>query len=484
MVVQIRPSLTRARRVTAAFAPALLILPLVLAEPAGSAGVSANAAPGVAGLGPESPPARPVARQLTASALSQAQDLRRALGFRSDTAYVKQTFEAPAATNVVSGKGTYGLNLTPAELQAARLRAEVDVRADDVRKKAEAIAPGRFAGVYVTGGSSNGGGTVWVQLTGNADQHLPDLQSALPAHLQGNVQVVSAAYTLEQLTQETRRIMPVISELLRERVALSAGIDEKGNRIEIGLADMSATNQATVRARLGSNMVGFVQGVATRPHHTGHNTRDTPFNPVQGSLHVHTGDSNGCTSAFATAGFYGAFFLTAGHCFANDTQLQQGGRVLGPVSNRTFGGDANVDAETIGHVNLPITRRIFWNYNLTYSDIHGVMAMDSDTVGNIVCMSGRWNPGDHNLNNNCGQVTARFEILPYGPQYGVFTCPCFRRATLTMQGGDSGSPYTWDTAYGRLAAGIHSGGVTGLGNQWYTHVPYAMQRWGLTLPTT
>lgn len=440
----------------------------------------------------EGPPeaTRPAPRELSEEALTQAQALRQTLGFRSGREYVKKTFQRPAETGVVTGKGAYGLNLTPAELKAARGRPEVEARAADVRDHAERTAPGEYAGLYITGGGPNRVGMIQVQFKGDAEKHLPGLRRALPKHLRGNVAVRSVAYSMRELVDESERTSQAVTDLTQEGTVLSAAIDEKNNRIELGLADMSPDNQNAVRQRVGSQMVSFVQGAEGVPHgHESDESRDKAYDPIQGGLHIHDGNEWGCTSAFATTG-YGYYFLTAGHCFEDGTSIFQGvgdsKREIGKSRVRVLGGDENIDASVVGHITIPMAGRFFLNYDKPSWPIHGTIKRDSDSVGDIVCMSGRMWPGDNSLQENCGTLDYKEARLNYNHEkWGVapFTGYHFRRASgVRATSGDSGAPYVRNTWFGVRAVGIHSG-TDGSGNMLYSHVPYALERFALTVNT-
>ncbi len=117
-----------------------------------------------------------------------------------------------------------------------------------------------------------------------------------------------------------------------------------------------------------------------------------------------------------------------------------------------------------------------WTSSDYWRRITFAFGLNSDVVGQTVCQNGAGLTGlSGNLNASlrCGVVTSR----TYDPGAGWNNT--FRRASFAGEPGDSGATVVWPTIYGHGAVGIVKGG-NGTAST-YTHLPYVLQAWGLTL---
>jgi hypothetical protein len=217
-----------------------------------------------------------------------------------------------------------------------------------------------------------------------------------------------------------------------------------------------------------------------------------PTAAISGGTRIENLDRNnyGCTAGFSyrnSTGDYG--FFTAGHCAVNQGE-RFGAPGFGQNYYRTFGSivgvapgarlypDENTDSTVIPAPAADTTNVSGWVV------INRAAGFHDDQVGVLLCTYGATTG-----TQRCGSVVVKGEYLPNVAfdLWGTRDLRDTRRVDYGCgagpQLGDSGAPvYSGD------------GGAFGLQSRldilrpcspqygWYTHVRYAMEKWGVTVP--
>lgn len=442
-----------------------------LSEPPGAAGAGRRLA------GPVHAPAAPV--ELSDEALADIVRLRREIGFNADPERVRDLHARPGAYGASrsTGQDLLGLVMTDDEIAAMRTRNQLEHHASAMEARVKDAHPKTFAGLHVAPGDAEASTVIRVLFKDDPGKHRGELAGMLPEALRGNVVVERVDHSLAELLAEERKVDRVVRKLEREGVPYNAtAADVLANRVTVFVPKLSNKLVAALKSEVRLDMLRFVEeGGRAAP--TWLKNDQYAWALVAGGQRIE-GPAGSCTSAFAAHGFFGPFMLTAGHCSNVDDMIVQGGATLGRAAAKNFGG--NQDALAITTYSYRNQRgRIHRDASDFWSPIHGVIGLEGDPIGAVVCTTGYATTGLDGFQNpsgRCGQLTHKYVSISYIPN----STPSFRLANYWSDFGDSGAAIYWDTMVGTLGVGINSG-KTGAGTGVFSHLPYTLDAWGLTL---
>ena len=442
-----------------------------LSEPLG------DASAGWGGAAPALAPAAPV--DLSDEALADIARLRREIGFNADPGYLRNLHADPAAFGASrsTGDDLLGLVMTDDEIAAMRTRNRIEHHASELELRMRGAYPETFAGLHVDRGSVEASTVIRVLFKGNPAKHRGELEAMLPEALRGSLVLEQVDYSLAELLEQERRVDRVVRRLEREGVPYNAtAADVVANRVTVFVPELSTALLDALRADVGLTMLRFVEEEG-RAEPTWLKSDQYAWALVAGGQRIES-SAAWCTSAFAAHGYFGPFMLTAGHCFNIDEMIGQGGITLGRAAARNFGGDQDALAiTTYSYRNQ--AGRIHRNASDFWSPINGAIALEGDPIGAVVCTTGFTTTGLDGFQNpsgRCGQITHKYASISYIPNSSA----SFRLASYWSNPGDSGAAIHWETIYGNYGMGINSG-RTGAGTGIFSHLPYILNAWGLTL---
>lgn len=201
------------------------------------------------------------------------------------------------------------------------------------------------------------------------------------------------------------------------------------------------------------------------------NSRTTTTSPLQGGLTI---DSSPSTSGRCTLGYSAIdansnpYVLTSAHCWYNSpgTGIYQGGNYIGYTSSLSnYGNEVDANAIRVSSNSL-LSNKVYNDSNLTSVEVAG-----NDTLGQLVCMSGR-NRGE---SSSCGTLQSKEHSSFWNDPNGASVWfNSLRLATYVTTGGDSGGTVFSE---GKLM-GLNKG--TKGGYSVYCHVTHITNRLGLT----
>lgn len=411
---------------------------------------------------------------LDESELEHVLELRRAWGLNADEGTVGDLYRHPVEAGALEATDDRygGLRLRADELEAAAEHARNEWLAPSVRSAATAVL-----GSAAHGGTFVEGLSIVVQCVGCkvetvraaiVDQ-VPDAESALA------VRVVT--YPLVELATIQHEVAAVLEA---ELSAVTTRIDEPTNRVIVAvLAADVALAQSAVSSFPTSSV--SIEGLPGEPQDYVDKDDYYLFGVVGGGMSLDTTTQVGkCTSGVPTNNAaYGDMLLTAGHCGSTSSpSWLQGGSSLGVFALDNDSGNFDVGGIAVGGIrpsggNIHSTSTDYW-HPLTFA-----IGMNGDVTGSTVCQNGLATTGmsgNNNPTNRCGTLTS----LTFDP--GAGWNPVFRYATMYGNTNDSGATIYWPTIYGYGAVGVLKGGSNPGGSPvWYSHLPYALSAWGLTL---
>lgn len=258
--------------------------------------------PDTGGSGGDTP-----ARTVTpAERLERAMGVRRQFGFRADAAYVQTLLADPTRDATID---SWSAPMTAAENVELTRRADVTFARDEIDAYTENQAT--YSGSYL----SHSDGKLHVGFTGAVATHLAALEDIFP--YPDRLVVESMAYTRAELATVWNEISDDwdAGELDVYGIA-SLWIDEKRNRVVIGINPFTEAHRSLLRLRYGSRIdveLDRAEEVRRRK-------------PVRGGEAISKADGGTCTAGFTVTGtairdnkrIRQHFKLTAGHCAGPD----------------------------------------------------------------------------------------------------------------------------------------------------------------------
>jgi DNA-binding transcriptional ArsR family regulator len=442
----------------------------------------------------------PSPRIATEEELSHARELREFLGFRADREYVRSLHARPVETDAVEAESSdlAGLVMTRAEAKQMALRNYLQLRSHVVERWARAYAPERYAGYYMAAGAAPSGTLLYVRFVDATRGDLLAARAQLPGVLRSSVEIEDAEESLAELEVRADTVDAVLAPLREQGLTTGLDLDEREGRISVFVAPEHADRADEVRRLITDERVAIEFG-EDAPTWLKNETYTYGLvvggQLIRGPNYDDYGQvqSFNCTSGFAAYGYYGPFMLTAGHCYLLNGMTYQGSLPLGPVKALNGTGiNASFDAALISTYGYRVNwGRVHVNKNDFAHQITGATPLDGDKIGDLVCSTGATSTGVTGLlrpNTRCGAVTERQRRPSYFPQ----AARKYRVANVTSLNGDSGGAVYWDTIFGYLATGLVSGCTAAIdkvcltypdSRMIYSHLPYALATWGLTLNT-
>lgn len=422
-------------------------------------------------------------RILDEAELEYVTGLRRELDFESDPDYVQDLYADPASFGgqVSSGNELLGLILTYEEIARMRTRNRLEHHGGELEAWFRRVHPGVYAGILVVSGGPDGGGLLVARVTGDPEALLREVEAQLPAELRGHLLLEQVPFSMDELVRHEAEVSRFLSELQAHGYEFNASaVDLAANRVTVFVPRGASTGMSeALRRRFGLDRIGVVEEKGRAAPSGWLKNQAYEWALAAGGQQITDYISN-CTSGISAHGYFGPFMLTAGHCFASEKSVYQGGDKLGVVKARSISGKMDVEAiSTFGERNT--AGRFHRNANDFWSPVHWAIGLEKDTLGSIVCTSGTTTTGLDGFKNapyRCGKLIQRY-VRPNYKEFPNFSAN-FRIAQFASNPGDSGALVYWDTIYGTGAVGIVSG-YTGEGFGVYSHLPYALEQWGLTL---
>lgn len=393
-------------------------------------------------------------------------DFRRDFGLNTDATYVQSLLTEPQAQATID---EYGVPLSASELGTMRSRDEVEPAA----RAADAYGTDQAAPDYAGTWIDQQDGTVHVAFKANLVQHEAALLASFP--YPSRLRVVPAVYAQADLDATAARVVNDIPSLRANGLEVtSVGVNDSGNRVEIGAINPSAASTANVLTSYGSSVV-------VQPDNYMRNAADdAPVNrripPTFAGLQIADYDygpntESECTGAFTTLSRRGIpYQLTAGHCghvgdfwcHNNDpfgivtNPLCQTFGGLGYVHSNAYRGATNADAETIGidprysSADLMIAGGSIRHITGAQKDGSGFRQLQGNRVCQTGFVSAHFSSSTSaERSHSCGRLSRR--SIYYVAPDGVVT-DALRVASITSCTGDSGGPvYQGGLALGLVA---------------------------------
>lgn len=337
--------------------------------------------------------------------------------------------------------------LDMSENEAERsLRLTPDV--DTLERAAHRRYPDSFAGLWR---DNSQGGAVVLMFTGSASERAAELSTTFadPKLVQG----VLAQNSLKTLRQIERTISKDLDSLNAEGIHVTVlGLDVPGNRVDVRLSSVTEEAVAALQQRYGADVLTISEQA---PPTTTACTREAcgPIDGerLRGGLYVYGPRGNVCTTAFpAVKGYNGSAnsgidgFLTAGHCFGQDSWVAHNGYYAGFVRWWQFSG--NQDSAWIDKDdNWPNSSRWVWQLpDDTRFSITSRADAGAGNPGDPICHSG-WRRG-----YRCGALTS--DSITITVEGGIRLTD-MKEDNICAGPGDSGGPvYSGRQAHGIMSA--------------------------------
>lgn len=382
--------------------------------------------------GPSSEPALEPAHQLAVELA-----FRRDFGLIATASHVSELMATPEAY-----EGGFGVALAPDELADMQRRMEVQNQLDPLRTEAEGLLG--FAGLWL---DQLRGGTIVVAFSGEGDRHKPLIDARAPA--EAAVEIVEVEYSWAQLSA-------VLDRVEARRLGLKAaglwirelGIDPQANQVEIGLDHYTKAAEALLRTEFGDTIAVRQSGNPTLTACTDRAHCIGP--PVRAGIAT---TPSGCSLGFLVkvAGAPGTGWLTAGHppCGNVGQVVSHNGVAIGTIRASCWDPCLRSDAALGGWLNSTYASDRVYRRPQAGTQVNIVQI---STVGMVVCLNGRRQPGDTGW--RCGKVDS-IKRVDYGNHYFLDQ----RYATFHAYTGDSGGAvHSGLLGDGRVnALGIQSG---------------------------
>lgn len=396
--------------------------------------------------GPDSTSSLSAAQQ-TDSRVAGAVSFRRAVGLRSDSAYVVQM--DAFRTAYPDAMAHYGMPLTDLELSELAARQELELAAPALADLARRIAPSSFAGIYIGKPAT---GQVYVGLTPDAPA---DVMSRLRASFAypDRLTQFNASVSEAELSSDAERITADMSDLQKFGVD-EVGIDFAANAVVVG----APTPTAELAKQLSQRYPNVRIQTVTTPQPVAASYIDDPAPPLHSGVKIHDALGFQCTAGFAAKrdASTNYFQLTDGHCGPpgdvwKHAQPTDPPYTIGPGRQNTYWGGGHeipIDAQQIALQDSDKSNVIFLEYGF-HQAIHDVEGQPDQ--GDIVCLSA-WsshvNLGD---GQQCGLITVKQDAVTFTREEGGGDVQVHNLAKATYHScrGDSGGPvYHNDSAKG------------------------------------
>lgn len=385
----------------------------------------------------------------TADDIADALRFRTGLGLQSDLDYIRSA----AADGAGFPDREWGVPLSRSEAAEVSRRVAVQLAKSDATVYAKNL-PGS-AGVYTD--QMDGGVPVFL-FVGDANSHVAEIESRLPAGTRFRVESVSRSTAdLEEIRAAVDAAKPA---LLKQGIdVILTGIDTPANRLMLGVNGLTPAAEKVLRERFGD-------GIAVRDERPGVADACTFTScwPPKGGFKVTGVSGFGCTSGFVASrenNPNSLALLTAGHCsWVNGgagKNFTHNGVVIGPSTGHSFvnGADADEVFITINANNNPPAKNLYID---TPPDTHAltvVVETANQDVNDVICRTGITS------NKDCGQIVLEnVTNQSCVTKNNVVTCKNIDHTwevNFDSAGGDSGGPYHVGITTG-FGIHIHSDG--------------------------
>lgn len=260
------------------------------------------------------------------------------------------------------------------------------------------------------------------------------------------VQIVASCHRSQQVGEAARALVSMSWSPTAKTSQFGMHLDTATGRIVVTFRDADRTAADALKRRYG-DLVQVDFGNPTR------RTRGNDGEPHWGGsgIHVNTGGTNDCTSAFTVVKAGVRQMLTAGHCAGNSQPIYSGTAYYGTTHNKA--SFPTYDMVLIGPNGETYSRSFYADPIQAY----GYTASDSNpSLNQFVCASGAFTKGI------CGvKVTSTSATLCAGGCTGnLFYAQHSDHSRLVGQGGDSGAPvFTWAGGFSATMNGMEIGGA-------------------------
>ncbi len=388
-------------------------------------------------------------QQVTPAVLTEHQEWRRSFGLDTSPLVVASVAADPAS------RMEYGIPLTLEEVQLLDDRNELFLAVLDPIQSELALER-EYAGIFV---DQSRGAVIVVRAT-SATPAIGEIvqRYSLPGL---TIDLSLADYSVEQLRSAVSAVEGEWSDLLSSGIELvSLGIDERANRVLLGVADLTATHEQTLRSKFGPtiNVVSM-----DPPELAACTSRAACTPPTIGGINTNSPSAT-CTTGFIarTNGSLVPWILTAGHCFLGSTgqTWTHNSSTIGTGAWQRFVNGSNADVAGIAPASgTSISNKVYASSTLDVRSITSTISNASQSVGTTVCRAGRVS------GYTCGQITVADESLNFG---GGKILHHFKRSNISSAVGDSGGSMI--LVYG--AAGILSS--INVGITWHSTVDWIL----------
>lgn len=429
-------------------------------------------------------------------------ELRRALGFRHDIAFLRQM--SMSARDASKDSGGIGFPVLPHESLSLRSVSRLSHAAPSVRAYGEGVARAHFSGMYID--SHSLGGLLHVGFTSQIPSHAREIVRFFP--FPDRLRFFRARFTARELEDSRSRLISAWDKLLAEGVPIvsissderaaktvvgvSGAVSEAGRRLlfEVVPAEMllvvtgergtfAACNSRTdcwPPQTAGTTVVGArntTLGILPKDEACEECEPETSFigdNPGGGS-------SITCVSNYSVWRLVGGIRhyeqLVAGHCALWTTDWKANlfpgvVRPIGPSIDHSLTDGTSLDAGLVELTNqLDKGAQIWGGPSFVMA---GIQPTTGDTVGDIVCSSGRI------TGTRCGVIENRdYSVTVSSDEVGARRL-VHQRIGNSWSGcepGDSGSPVFDDFGAGDWAPPYRAVGImTAFGNSSHTKCIY------------
>lgn len=405
--------------------------------------------------------------------LADALRFRTTFGFNASQAYVAASLVDKSAFPNLA----YGVPLTAAEATEMDRR----VALQDALTPASSFAAEQpdYAGVYVD--QLQQGLPVFL-FAGTPGSRASQIQALLPKGTAFRTAAVSRSFS--DLVQLQATIDDATPDLLAHGIdVLLTGIDERANKVVVGLASDVSSGEATLRERFGDAISVRHQEQGQADACTG--SADCP--PLKGGIGIIAPDGGACTSAYIgkRTGTGQFVIVTAGHCLAvhggsgQEWHHASGADLtrIGQAQQNTWVSGANADVGLIGifTFSLPATKNQFLAAPGDIRQLTSRISLGNQHPGDVACRTGLTS------GRTCGSIF----ITNVDRQSCVgTTCKTIHHMVevdFDSTSGDSGAPYYFGSS--GLGIHIHSDPDGPGAHGWYSPLDWAISeyqsRWGI-----
>ncbi|MFO7275050.1 MAG: S1 family peptidase, partial [Bacillota bacterium] len=354
----------------------------------------------------------------------------------------------------------FGTILTDEELMDVENRLS---RLQLFQAELQPLLENQFASIYSGSYVDNqNAGRIVIGLTRITDE-VKDAIHSLSRDLKHNVELRTQEFTLVELHEKQKEILQDV-QFLEEHGIVSIGLDVKGNRVTVGVQQMTPQLVHQIHARHGSRMITVI------PDQTQGDSRSAYTRPLLLGLRIDFRDWVTNATGYCTLGAHGIlngfpYVITANHCGGLTRAWYQGGSNIGVWVQFNPKGTRRADAGLVSE------QQASWATGRMYGEnpITTVQPKGQNVVGELVCMSGA------SSGFTCGEIidTSYNYKIEDGWYYDQL------RATYSRAGGDSGAPvYLRVSSTTTVLKGIHSGHSSG--NAVFSHIGWVISDHGLS----